>query len=75
MQEMADQLKEEQQSATEAENNLQVEELRLLLQHLLKTSFDQEKVMLSLKKMAFNDPAYIGNVQFPRGIKDNLKTI
>ncbi|MBB5648549.1 hypothetical protein [Pedobacter cryoconitis] len=75
LQEMADQLKEEQQSATETENNLQVEELRLLLQHLLKTSFDQEKVMLSLKKMAFNDPAYVGNVQLQRGIKDNLKTI
>ncbi|MBB6273653.1 hypothetical protein HDF26_004113 [Pedobacter cryoconitis] len=75
MQEIAQQLKDEQQSATEMESNLQTEELRLLLQHLLKTSFDQEKVMLSLKKMAFNDPAYIQNVQLQRGIKDNLKTI
>ncbi|PIH05050.1 hypothetical protein CS542_00090 [Pedobacter sp. IW39] len=32
-------------------------------------------MMLSLKKMAFNDPAYVGNVQLQRGIKDNLKTI
>ena len=31
--------------------------------------------MLSLKKMAFNDPAYVQNVQLQRGIKDNLKTI
>ncbi|QNK62813.1 hypothetical protein H7F33_20140 [Pedobacter sp. PAMC26386] len=75
IQEIVQQLKDEQQSATEMENNLQVEELRLLLQHLLKTSFDQEKVMQSLKKMAFNDPSYLRNVQLQRGIKDNLKTI
>jgi hypothetical protein len=75
MEEMAQQLKDEQQSSSEMENNLQTEELRLLLQHLLKTSFDQEKVMLSLNKMAFNDPAYVHNVQLQRGIKDNLKTI
>jgi hypothetical protein len=75
LQEMAQQLKDEQQSAAEMESNLQAEELRLLLQHLLKTSFDQEKVMLGLKKMAFNDPAYISHVQLQRGIKDNLKTI
>ncbi|WP_235324584.1 hypothetical protein [Pedobacter lusitanus] len=75
MQDIAQQLKDDQQSAAEMESNLQTEELRLLLQHLLKTSFDQEKVMLSLKKMAFNDPAYVAQVQLQRGIKDNLKTI
>ena len=75
MREMAKKMEDDQQQASELENSLQTEQLRTLLQHLLQTSFDQEKVMVSLSKMAFNDPSYIRNVQLQRGIKDNMRTI
>ena len=75
MQKMADQMDQANQKSAEMENNLNVEELRRLLQNLLQTSFDQEKIMLSLRKMASADPSYIKNVQEQRGIKDNMKTI
>lgn len=75
MQEMAKQLDDSNQESAEMESSLNIEELRKLLQNLLQTSFDQEKVMLSLKKISSADPAYIRNVQQQREIKDNMKTI
>jgi hypothetical protein len=57
------------------ENNLNAQELRQLLENLLKTSFDQEKVMLNLKRLSSSDPQYTANVQKQRAIKDNVKTI
>jgi len=75
MQKMADQMDQANQQSAEMENNLNVEELRRLLQNLLQTSFDQEKIMIGLRKMASSDPSYIKNVQQQRGIKDNMKTI
>jgi hypothetical protein len=75
MKKIAEALDEANQQSAEMENNLNTEELRHLLQNLLQTSFDQEKVMLNLKKMTSGDPSYIKNVQQQREIKDNLKTI
>ncbi|MET1054510.1 MAG: hypothetical protein ABWY16_04320, partial [Pedobacter sp.] len=75
MQKMAKELEDSNQASAEMENNLNAEELRRLLQNLLQTSFDQEKVMLSLKKILPADPSYTKNVQRQREIKDNMKTI
>lgn len=75
MEQLANQLNQAQEEAEEAENKVNKEELRRLLQNLLKTSFDQEKVMQGLKKMDISDPAYTRNAQQQRAIKDNIKTI
>ncbi|WP_442589623.1 DUF4175 family protein [Pedobacter sp. AW31-3R] len=75
LQDLSRKLEESQQESTEMESNLNAEELRMLLQHLLYNSFEQEKLMLKLKKMPNNDPSYVGSVQQQRGIKDNMKTI
>ncbi|SHG76493.1 DUF4175 family protein [Pedobacter caeni] len=75
MEEMAKKMSDMQQQSEEMENNLNVQELRQLLENLLKTSFDQEKVMLDLRKISSNDPLYTSNVQKQRSIKDNMKTI
>lgn len=75
MEEMAKKMSDMQQQSEEMENNLNTQELRQLLENLLKTSFDQEKVMLDLKKINSNDPLYTSNVQKQRSIKDNMKTI
>ncbi|MBB2150170.1 DUF4175 family protein [Pedobacter gandavensis] len=75
LEKMAKKMDEMQQQSAEMENNLNVQELRQLLENLLRTSFDQEKVMLSLKKLSSNDPLYTANVQEQRAIKDNMKTI
>jgi hypothetical protein len=75
MEKLSKKMSEMQQQGEEMENNLNAKELRKLLENLLNTSFEQEKVMLTLKKMTSADPSYIGNVQKQRSIKDNLKTI
>lgn len=75
MEKLAQKMSEMQQQGEEMENNLNAKELRRLLENLLNTSFDQEKVMLALKRMNASDPSYTSNVQKQRTIKDNLKTI
>jgi hypothetical protein len=75
MQQMAKKMKEMQQESSEADNKVNAAELRQLLENLLKTSFDQEKVMVALRNMNLSDPLYTANVQKQRTIKDNLKTI
>ncbi|WP_316810538.1 DUF4175 family protein [Pedobacter heparinus] len=75
LEQLAKKMGEMQQESEEMENNLNAKELRQLLENLLKTSFDQEKVMLNLRRLNNNDPQYTTNVQQQRQIKDNLKTI
>jgi hypothetical protein len=75
MQQLAQQLKQQQEDGEEQEDKTNAEELRRLLENLLSTSFEQEKVMLALRRMNSNDPSYIANVQQQNTIKDNMKTI
>lgn len=75
MQELSKKLNEAQQESAGMENKVNAEALRTLLQNLLHNSFEQEKVMVALRKMNNNDPSYIGSVQSQRGIKDNMKTV
>ena len=75
MDQLAQKMKENQQQGQEEEDKTNAAELRRLLENLLSTSFEQEKVMLSLRRMASNDPSYIPNVQQQNTIKDNMKTI
>lgn len=75
MEEAASKLTAMQQESASMENNLNIKELRQLLENLLNTSFKQEKVMLNLKRISNNDPQYTANVQTQREIKDNMKTI
>ncbi|WP_316816790.1 DUF4175 family protein [Pedobacter nyackensis] len=75
MEQEAKKLAEMQQESAEMENNLNTQELRRLLENLLKTSFDQEKVMLNLRRLNSTDPQYTSNVQKQREIKDNMKVI
>ena len=75
MEKLAQKMKDSQQSGEEESDKTNAEELRRLLENLLSTSFEQEKVMLALKRMSSTDPSYIANVQQQNTIKDNMKTI
>jgi len=75
MQELAQQLQEEQAQQEEQESKVNARELRRLLENLLTTSFEQEKVMLAFRKMTLNDPSYVNLVQQQNTIKDNMKGI
>jgi hypothetical protein len=75
MQQMAENMEHEGAESAETESNLNSAELRKLLQNLLVTSFEQEKLMLSLRKMSVNDPQYNSQVKEQKQIRDNMNTI
>ncbi|RWU07647.1 DUF4175 family protein [Pedobacter chitinilyticus] len=75
MQQLAQQMQEQQQAGAEQEDKVNAQELRKLLENLLSTSFEQEKVMESFRKMGASDPAYVQQAQKQNMIRDNMKTI
>lgn len=75
MEDMAEEIASEQQEGQNETNAVNSAELRKLLEKLLSTSFEQEKTMLSLRKLAPSDPLYISNVQKQRAIIDNISII
>ncbi|GAB1463113.1 ATPase [Pedobacter sp.] len=75
MQQLAQQMQEQQQTGAEEENKVNAQELRKLLENLLSTSFEQEKVMVALRKMGTADPTYVAQAQKQNMIRDNMKTI
>ncbi|MBC7654810.1 MAG: hypothetical protein H7098_10105 [Oligoflexus sp.] len=75
MQELSKKLDQMQGGGEEEDNKVNEKELRQILQNLLKTSFDQEKVMVDLKNINPDDPNFVKLAQKQREIKDNLKTV
>lgn len=75
MQQLSDKLQAMQQEAEEEENEVNMQNLREILDNLLTSSFDQEKVMQTLRKTNGTDPGYISQTQKQKDIKDNLKMI
>lgn len=75
MQQMGQKMQQMMQSSQSTENKVNIQELRQILQNLLKSSFDQEKIMVDIKKTDINDPSFITLGQKQREIKDNLKMV
>ena len=74
MKQLADKMKQKEQEGESKENNVDAQQLRELLKNLINSSFEQEKVMQTLKTTSTTDPQYITLAQTQKGIKDNLKT-
>ena len=74
MKQLADKMKQKEQEGEESENNVDAQQLRALLKNLINSSFDQEKLMQTLKATNTTDPNYTTLSQNQKSIKDNLKT-
>ena len=74
MQQMAKQMEDKNQEGEDTQNNVDAAQLRELLKNLVNSSFDQEKVMETLKNTNPTDPNYAILAQKQKDIKDNLKT-
>ncbi|MDB5136832.1 MAG: hypothetical protein JWP37_3435, partial [Mucilaginibacter sp.] len=74
MQQMASKMQQKEEDGEETKNNVDAQQLRELLKNLVNSSFDQEKVMETLKNTNPSDPNYIILAQKQKDIKDNLKT-
>lgn len=75
MEELAKKLEEMQEEGEKQESNVNEQELRQLLQNLLKSSFDQENVMIDLKNTDPNDPRFKNLGQKQKDIQDNIKMV
>jgi DNA repair exonuclease SbcCD ATPase subunit len=74
MQKLAGKLKQQNEEGEERETSINAQQLRELLKNLVNSSFDQEKVMQTLKTTSPSDPNYTILAQKQKDIKDNLKT-
>jgi hypothetical protein len=74
MKQLANKMQQKEQEGEETENNVDAQQLRELLKNLINSSFEQEKVMQTLKTTSPTDPNYTVLAQNQKSIKDNLKT-
>ncbi|WPU94313.1 DUF4175 family protein [Mucilaginibacter sabulilitoris] len=74
MQQLASKLQQNNEEGESKENAIDAQQLRELLKSLVNSSFNQEKVMQTLKNTNPTDPAYVTLSQDQKNIKDNLKT-
>ncbi|WP_461449207.1 DUF4175 family protein [Mucilaginibacter sp.] len=74
MQQMANKMKQQNQEGEDNQTSIDTQQLRALLKNLVNSSFDEEKVMQTLKTTNTTDPNYIALAQKQKDIKDNLKT-
>ena len=74
MKKLAEKMQSQSAEGEEQQNTIDIQQLRALLKNLVNSSFDQEKVMQTLKTTNTSDPNYITLAQKQKDIKDNLKT-
>jgi hypothetical protein len=74
MKDLASKLEQNNEEGESKENAIDAQQLRELLKSLVNSSFNQEKVMQTLKTTNPTDPTYITLSQNQKDIKDNLKT-
>ncbi len=75
MKQLAEKMDAMQQNGEEAENTVNIQNLREILDNLIRTSFEQEKLMQNFKSTNTADPNYISDTQKQKALKDNLKLI
>lgn len=75
MRQVSAKLKSMQEEGEESENEINTKNLREILDNLLKTSFDQEKIMQTVRGINSSDPGYVLQNQKQKDIQDNLKMI
>jgi hypothetical protein len=74
MQQLAGKMQQQNAEGEGNQTSIDIQQLRSLLKNLVNSSFDQEKVMQTLKMTNVTDPNYITLAQKQKDIKDNLKT-
>ncbi|HEX8378001.1 MAG TPA: DUF4175 family protein, partial [Pedobacter sp.] len=75
LQKMAKKMEQMKQQDEMGDMQVNMQNLREILANLLTSSFDQEKVMQSLKGTSVNDPVYLKHTEKQKEIKDNLKMV
>lgn len=75
MKQLAQDIRKEQSQQQQEQQEEDMQALRALLENLLRFSFDQEKLMESLRSVDVNNPKYLKMAQEQRKLKDDAKIL
>ncbi|WP_207533496.1 DUF4175 family protein [Desertivirga arenae] len=75
MKQLSQKLSDNQKENELEENQLNLQNLRQILKNLLSASFNQEKIMQTLRSTSSTDPNYLRLTQKQKEIKDDLKGV
>jgi hypothetical protein len=75
MKQLSQKMKQQQQQKEQEENEEDEQAMRMLLENLLRFSFDQEALMQDLKSIDVNNPRYLKMAQQQRKLKDDAAVL
>lgn len=75
MKDLSAKIKQQQKEKEQEQQEEDMQAMRALLENLLRFSFDQEKLMESLKNVDVNNPRYLKMAQEQRKLKDDAKVL
>lgn len=75
MDDLKQQMQEAQESAEQEAQEENLEDMRQLMENLVKLSFSQEELMKEMKKTQTTDPKYTVQIQTQKKLKDDTKMI
>lgn len=75
MEQLSQKMKQEQMQAQAEELDINIKALRQILDNLLTSSFNQEKVMEELKRTSTNSPRYVQLTQSQKNISDDMQKV
>lgn len=75
MKQLSEKLEQMQQDNDQEENNVNMQSLREILDNLVKSSFEQERIMQELRSAPSNAPGYTKLTQSQKDVRDNLKMV
>lgn len=75
MKKLSEKLQQMQQQMQQDALGEDIESLRMILENLVRVSFDQEALMEEVKEVKTTDPRYLAKMEQQKKIKDDLKMI
>jgi hypothetical protein len=75
MNELSEKMQQMQDQMNDGPTAEDMNNMRNLLENLIKSSFDQEKIMLAIKNTNINDPKYVKLTQDQQKLKANMQMI
>ncbi len=75
MQQLSQKLKQSEQQGEESANQININQLREIVKHLINSSLNQENIMETMRGLSTADPGYVTWTQKQMDIKSNMKNV
>lgn len=75
MKQLAERIEKQQEESESQEQAFHLQDLRQILANLLRSSFEQENVLMNVRNTRTSDPAFINHIKKQKDVRDNLKLV